>query len=427
MIINDLHLRFGLNKQETGAGTTKFDTRYNIYTINSTDATNGYFSSMVLPCQPFNTIIEFECEVRLVSASAGLAELHMHSSPYYGASFKVADQHKITSTKWSLIKLKYITFAKADEVYPRLSLGVDDTSGTIEFRNMSLTTRSNGDIKVNEIDRKLRSKNIGPDFQTTQGITTTTTGSGSAVYDVSGSNYTEFIATGSDTAFITIDDFAGFERNLNTEYYVIEIDALVPVQAGECVAKFAFRDSGSGDIFYNCKLTQTIENAAGSSETYQTYKFWIVQDGSPSTIDSVELEVGAMVGFPSTCRIREIRLRSYGLTTGNLKQINIQASACLERVSGTWAFDETFRREGFNAVSESGANTIRLTMAYRTGKLPVLHVGSLTNLLINPVITAVSIAGVLPTIDVVFKDSSGVVIALSALTNGDKLLIGGIS
>jgi hypothetical protein len=308
--------------------------------------------------------------------------------------------------------------SQGGRVFPRLNMGVDDGLGTLEVRNPFLRIDYAGSIRLDEIDRKLRAKRIGPDFQTTQGITTTTTGSGTVIYDVSNQNFTEFIASGSDTAFITIDDFAGFERNINTEYYILEIDALVERQDDECVARFAFRDSVGGDKFFTCKLTQTVLNDAGATGTYQTYRFWIVQDGSPATIDSVELELGAMVGFQSSCRIREARLRSYGLTTSNLKQINTQASCTVEKQSGVWDFDNDYRRENFNDVSEFDANTLSIGIAYVSGKLMVPVPVMRNNATLLPVVSNVNasriqiqfyLAGVLQTLASI-SDGTGVYI-----------------
>lgn len=411
-----------MNKQEVGTGSTDFDTRFNIYKITSTDAINGYFSSVVLPALPFHCIIDFECDVRLGSATAGLVELHTHSSPYYGSVFEVVDQQKITSTEWSRVKLRYMNFGKANTIYPRLNLGADDSAGTIEFRNMVLRLDTDGDITLNGLDRELRSKKFGPLFQLTQGFTSTTTGSG-VIDDTTSANYTEFTATGTDTAFITIDDFAGFERNLNTEYYVLEIDALVEIQTEECIARFAFRDSVGGDVFYDCKLTQTIENAVASTGNYQTYRFWIVQDGSPSTIDSVELELGAMVDFPSSCRVREIRLRSYGLTTSNLKQTELHACCTVEKQVNIWNFDDDYRRENFQVVTEKNANTLDISIAYVTGKLMVPIVGMRNNGSIHPVISNVNAQGV----EVQFYDTSDTIMLLSAVPDTSGFYLKGES
>jgi hypothetical protein len=422
MKIKDVYLRMGANNQETGTGHTKFDTRYRIYTITSTDGIEGYFSTLILPKQPYRTVVKFKAEARLGTASTAKAELHVHSSPYYGVVFDVVDTASIESTEWTTIELTYITEGKGNQVYPRLNLGVDNTTGTVEFRNMILETSAEDDIISNGRDRLLREKRYGSRFQNTQGVTPTTSGSGT-IDDSTSTNYTEFTATGSDTAFITIDDFEGFQRNLNTSYYEIEIDAQVPVQASECVARFAFRDGVGGDSFYTGLLTQTIEDSVAATESYQTYKFIVVQDGSPPVIDSVEIELGAMTGFPSNCRIREARIRSYGLSTANLRPFHTQSMATVKKAAGIWEYDEDYRRENFATISEFDANTLSLTLAYRTGILPVAVVSPLNSPTVIPHINKILKLAELDTVRVEFRDTSGTLLTLASIADGTRFLI----
>jgi hypothetical protein len=418
MILKDLHLRMVENFQNAGTGYTLFDTRSRVYTITSTDAVNGYASAIVLPKQQFGATVTFTCQARVVSATSANIEMHSHGSAYYGTVFDVRDRHVLTNSQWEDITVTCDFSAPNGAVYPRLNLEVT-TAGSVEFRNMQLRIIADSFTLPNEASRRVLEREYGSRVKNSQGVRSTLTGDG-AIDDSTSLNYINF-SSSAGQAFLTVDDFAGFERNINTEYYILEIDAEVPASTKDAVLKFVFRDAAGGDVNLVCKLTPTIENGVASSESYETYKFIIVQDGSPNTIDEIEIEVGSFTGYEQDFNVRALRLKGYGLTTLNLVQKQLDSCAAIEKLATGWDFDTDYRRENFSSISEFDTNTLQINYDYVTGLAPIPTMTPFRDRDVLPYVLSVSNTSQF--IRVQFMDSSGALRALSSISNGFKFFV----
>jgi hypothetical protein len=418
MILKDLHLRMVENFQNEGTGYTLFDTRQRVYTITSTDAVNGYASAIVLPRQQYEATVTFTCQARVTSATSANLELQSHITPYYGTVFDVRDKHVLTNTQWEDVTLTCSFSSPNDAVFPRLSLEVVD-SGSVEFRSMQMRIISDSFTLPNESEKRILTKEYGSQIRRSQGVRETLSGDGT-IDDTTTLNFVNFNSS-SGQAFLTIDDFAGFERNPNTEYYVMEIDAQVPAGTKDAVVKFIFRDAAGGDIPLICKLTPTIEAGLASSETFETYKFLVVQDGSPNVIDEVEIEIGSFTGYEQDFNVRSVRLKGYGLTTLNLVQEQLNSCCAIENQSGVWAFDTDYRRENFSSVSIFDANTLQVNYDYITGLAPIPTLTPFRDRSVIPYVLSVSNAS--QQLRIQFMDSSGALIALSSISNGFKFFL----
>ena len=421
MILKDLHLRMVENLQNTGTGYTLFDTRSRVYTITSTDAVNGYASALVLPKQQYGTTLTFTCQARVTTATSANIELHSHISPYYGTSFDVRDKHVVTSTQWEDVTLTCDFSAPNDAVFPRLNLE-PTTSGAIEFRNMSLrVVASTFDLPNKDVKLSLE-REYGSRIKGSQGVRSTVAGDG-AIDDTTSTNYINF-SSASGQAFLTIDDFAGFERNPNTEYYTIEVDAQVPAATKDAAMKFIFRNAAGSDVSLVCKLTPTIENGVSSSETYQTYRFFVVQDGSPNVIDEVEIELGSLLNYEQDFNVRRVVIRGYGLSTLDLIQKELNSCCAVEKNGSVWGPDEDYRRENFTTVSEVDANTLQINYQYITGKALTPQLTMFNSAVVAPYVDSVSsISSGAKYVRVKFANSAGTILSLASLSSGTKFFI----
>lgn len=421
MILKDLHLRMLENYQNNGTGFTLFDTRSRVYTITSTSAANGYASAIVLPRQQFGTTLTFTCQARIVSGVSAKLEIHSHISPYYGTVFDVRDKHTLISTEWQAVTICCDFSAPNNAVYPRLNLEVNGV-GVVEFRNMSMRLVADSFSLPDQDEKLTLEKQYGSRLKDSQGVSSTISGNG-VIDDTTSENFINFSST-SGEAFLTIDDFAGFERNPNTEYYMIEIDAQVPAASQDAVLKFIFRDAASSDVKLVCKLTPTIENGVVDSESYQTYKFLVVQDGSPLVIDEVEIEIGSLTGYQQNFNLRRITLRGYGLSTLDLKQKELSSCCAVEKIGGVWATDEDYRRENFTTVTEVNATTLQINYQYITGKAMVPQLTMFNSSAFRAYVDSVtSISSGNKYIRVNFVNSAGTVVDLSAISNNTKIFI----
>lgn len=409
MIITDLQYRMIDNLQETGTGVTEYNTTTRIYKITA-DGASGYHASIILPPMSYMAIMYVEFAAK-VTGAVGKAEIQSHSSPYYGAVFAVGDRAVVDGEEWQNFKMRYVYTSRSNAVYPRVDFSIDGV-GSIELRNYFIRIENHGDIGYNEIDRRLRQSSFGPEFDSHQDSSTITTGAGTVAIDPINGNYTEFTATGTDTAYMILDGFEGFQTQSNTEYSIVEIDALVDAgQSKEAVARFAFRDAVGGDIFVTMKLTGTTDS--GGLASNQTYKFFVVRNQFPVVVDSVELEIGAMDGHQTNHRIRGVRIRSFGINAGNLVDTGLSSVAAVSVTASVPTFVDTYRRNNFTNVVLQAANTIQLDLPYRTGKVAIPALSSLDSNII-PVPFEVTESA----IKVQFYDVAGVKIAVSVLPAG---------
>lgn len=418
MILKDLHLRMIENFQNTGSGYSLYDTRSRIYTLTSTDAINGYASCIVLPQPFFGTTVTFTCEARVISGDGANIEIHHHSSPYYGVVFVVGDSHEVTSSEWTSVKIGYNYSAPDDRKYPRINLENLGNS-VVEFRYMELRTVGQSIAETIVFGNEILNKDFGPKFTNTQGLRTTTSGDG-VIDEATSDNYTE-LSSSSGEAYITIDDFAGFERNPNTEFYLVELDASVPQSTKDAVLKFIYRDAVGGDVEVICKLTPTIENGVASTESYQNYQFIVPQDGFPTTIDEVEILLGSFTGNEQSVRVRNVRIKGYGLTTLNLKQKELHSCCMVERTGSGWEMDEDYRRENFTTISEFDATTLQINYDYTTAKSPIPNLTPFTSGDYQPFIYSVSNTSLY--IHIGFRDSTGSVVNLASVPTGYKIAV----
>jgi hypothetical protein len=421
MILKDLHLRMLENYQNSGTGFTLFDTRSRVYTITSTSAANGYASAIVLPRQQFGTTVTFTCQARVVSGVSAKLEIHSHVSPYYGTVFDVRDMHTLTSTEWQAVTICCGFSTPNDAVYPRLNLEVNGV-GTVEFRDMSLRLVADSFSLPNQDVKLSLEREYGSRIKGSQGVRSTISGDG-VIDDTTSTNYINFSST-SGQAFLTIDDFAGFERNPNTEYYTIEVDAQVPAATKDAVMKFIFRNAAGSDVSLVCKLTPTIENGVSSSETYQTYRFFVVQDGSPSVIDEVEVEIGSLLNYEQDFNVRRVVMRGYGLSTLDLIQKELNSCCAVEKNGSVWGPDEDYRRENFTTVSEVDANTLQINYQYITGKALTPQLTMFNSAVVDPYVDSVSsTSSGAKYVRVKFANKSGTILSLASLSSGTKFFI----